>query len=323
MTRAFRALSLAITLGVVFGAVHVAAQEAYPTKPIRLVVPYPPGATSDNVGRIVAAKLAEALGQPVIVDNRPGAGGTIGTDHVARSAPDGYTLLSATSAFMAIAPQVIPVKYDPVKDFEPISLVGDAYSVLAVHPSLPARTVREFVDLSKRTPGSLNFGSAGNGSATHLFGEVFKMLTAADLTHVPYKGSAPAITDLIAGRLQAMFDPATLPHIQAGKLRALAVTTGTRWPALPDVPTMAESGVNGFNARLWFAVAGPAGLPPHIVKTLNAHLVRILARDDTKEALARVAIRAESSSPAALAERIREDIAFFAKVVKAANIKAD
>jgi tripartite-type tricarboxylate transporter receptor subunit TctC len=300
-----------------------AAQENFPNKPIRLVVPFPPGATSDNVGRIVASKLQEALGQPVVVDNRPGAGGTIGTDAVAKSAADGYTLLSATNGFLAIAPHVMAVKYDPLMDFQPISLVGDFYSVVAVHPSVPATSLLELVALAKRQPGKLNFGSAGNGSVTHLLGEVFKNLTGVDMVHVPYKGSAAAITDVLAGRLQLLFDPAAMPHVQAGKLRALAVTTPTRWPELPNVPTMAEAGVDGFKARVWFGLMAPAGLPPRIVKILNERMVEILARPDAKEALARIGLKGESSTPDALTERIREDHEFYGRIVKVANVKTD
>jgi len=312
-----------LALAVLIAPAIATAQEKYPSRPIRLVVPYPPGATSDNVGRIVASKLQDALGQPVVVDNQPGAGGTIGTAAVARSAPDGYTLLSATNGFLAIAPHVMAVKYDALKDFQMISLVGELYSVLAVHPSVPAQNVLELVALAKREPGKLNFGSAGNGSITHLFGEVFKNLTGVNMVHVPYKGSAAALTDTIAGRLQVTFDPAALPHVRAGKLRALAVTTQTRWPEIPDVPTMAEAGVKGFNANGWFAVIGPAGIPAPIVKALNAHMFEILARADAKDALARIGLKAEASTPEALAQRTREDYEFFGRIVKIANIKTD
>jgi len=323
MTHRRTTLAVLIALAMLLSAPRSDAQQTYPTKPVKYVVPFPPGATSDHVGRIVAAKLGEALGQPVVVDNRGGAGGTIGTDMVAKSAPDGYTLLSATSAFVAVAPQLMPVKYDPFKDFQPISLIGDTYSVLAVHPSVKATTVQELVALSKREPGTLNYGTAGNGSATHLFAELFKTLSGADLVHVPYKGSAAAVTDLVAGRLHAMFDPAALPHIQSGKLRALAVTSPVRWPALPNVPTLAEAGVPGFTARLWFAMLAPAGLPPHLVKVLNGHMVTILARSDVVEALGRVGIKAESSTPEVVTQRIREDHAVFGRIIRAAAIKID
>ena len=318
-----RMATVLVALGVLGLPGIAACQEKYPSKPIRLVVPFPPGATSDNLGRIIASKLQDALGQPVIVDNRPGAGGTIGTDSVAKSAADGYTLLSATNGFMAIAPHIMAVKYDPLKDFQTISLVGDSYSVLAVHPSVPANSLAELIALAKQRPGGLNFGSAGNGSLTHLFGEVFKNLAGVNIVHVPYKGSAAAITDTLAGRLQITFDPAALPHVQAGKLKPLAVTTPTRWPEIPNVPTMAEAGLPGFNARLWFGLMGPAGMPPQVVKMLSEKMADILARSDTKEALARIALKAESSTPEALTERIREDYEFFGRIVKSANIKAD
>ena len=320
----FERIAAALFALAILGASPIAAaQDKYPSKPIRLVVPYPPGATSDNVGRIIASKLQEALGQPVVVDNRPGAGGTIGTDSVAKSAPDGYTLLSATNGFLAIAPHIMAVKYDPLKDFQTISLVGDSYSVFAVHPSVPANTLAELVALAKQKPGGLNFGSAGNGSLTHLFGEVFKSLAGVSIVHVPYKGSAAAITDTLAGRLQLTFDPAALPHVQAGKLRPLSVTTPTRWPEIPNVPTMAEAGLSGFNARLWFGVIGPAGMPPQVVKLLNEKMTEILARSDTREALARIALKAESSTPEALNERIKEDYEFFGRIIRTASIKAD
>lgn len=312
-----------LALTVLIGPGGAIAQDKYPSRPIHLVVPFPPGATSDNVARIVATRLQEALGQPVIVENKPGAGGTIGTDAVAKSAPDGYTLLNATSGFLAIAPHVMPVKYDSLKDFQAISLVGDFYAALAVHPSVPAHSVAELIALAKRNPGSINFGSAGNGSITHLTGEVFSSAAGVKLVHVPYRGSAAALIDTVAGRLQVTFDPAALPYIQAGKLRALAVTTPTRWPAMPDVPTMVEAGVTDFKMSGWFGVVGPAGIPAPIVKTLSERMAEILARADTKEALARISIKAESSTAEALARRMSEDYEFFGRVVRSANVKAD
>ncbi len=312
-----------LSLAVLVGPAAASAQEKYPSRPIRLVVPFPPGATSDNVARIIATTLQDALGQPVIVENKPGAGGTIGTDAVAKSAPDGYTLLNATTGFLAIAPHLMPVKYDALKDFQMISLVGDFYSALAVHPSVPARNLAELVALAKRDPGGLNYGSAGNGSVTHLMGEVFSTAAGVKLTHVPYRGSAAALIDTVAGRLQVTFDPAALPYIQDGKLRALAVTTPTRWPAIPDVPTIVEAGVPSFRMGGWYALVGPAGIPAPIVRMLNERMTEILARPDTKEALARISIKAESSTVEALTRRLREDYEFFGRVVKSANVKVD
>src|SRR5271166_4588940 len=242
-----------------------AGAQTYPTKPIRLVVPFPAGGTTDILAREVGQRLSVSLGQSVIVDNRPGAAGNIGSELVAKSAPDGYTLLMATVGTHAINPSLYArMPYDHVKDFTPVVLVAGVPNVLEVTPSLPVYTVADLIKLAKEKPGQINFASSGSGTSIHLSGELFKTMAGVDMTHVPYKGSAAAITDLIGGQVQVMFDnlPSSLPQIKAGKLRAIAVTSAQRAPALPDVPTIAESGLPGFEATSWFGVVAPAGPAP-------------------------------------------------------------
>src|SRR5437660_7664528 len=253
------ARALAAALLVVAAPVAL-GQAAYPTKPVRLVVPYPPGGTTDLLARAAAQKLSEAWGQQVIVANRPGAAGNIGAELVARSAPDGYTLLMGTVGTHAInASLYAKMPYDHVKDFAPVILVAGVPNVLVVNPQLPVNTVPGLVAYAKANPGKLNFASSGSGTSIHLSGELFKTMTGVQMTHVPYKGSAPALTDLIGGQVQLMFDnlPSALPQIKGGKLRAIAVTSTKRAPALPDIPTMAESGLPGFEASSWFGVLAP------------------------------------------------------------------
>src|SRR5690349_12578544 len=251
------------------GAPVVPAQPAtYPTKPIRLIVPFPPAGTTDILARAVAQKLSETWGQQVVVDNHPGAGGNIGSDIVAKASPDGYTLLMGTVGTHAINPSLYAkMPYDHVKDFAPVILVAGVPNVLVVNPALPVKSVQELIVYGKANPGKLNFASSGNGTSIHLSGELFKTMTGIQMTHVPYKGSSPALTDLIAGQVQLMFDnlPSSLQFIKAGKLRALAVTSLERSSALPDVPTLAESGLPGFEVSSWFGVLAPAGTPNDII----------------------------------------------------------
>jgi tripartite-type tricarboxylate transporter receptor subunit TctC len=298
----------------------------YPTKPVRLVVPFPAGGTTDILARAVAQKLSEAWGRQMIVDNRPGAGGNIGSDLVAKSAPDGYTLLMGTVGTHAINPSLYKnMPYDHVKDFAPVILVAGVPNVLVVNPSLPVHSVPELIAYAKANPGKLNFASSGNGTSIHLSGELFKAMTGVEMTHVPYKGSAPALTDLIGGQVQLMFDnlPSSLPFIKAGKLRALAVTSGARAAALPDLPTLAESGLPGFEASSWFGVLAPAGTPRDIVAKLNGAIAGWLASPEAKEKLLAQGAIAAGGTPEDFARHIGAETSKWAKVVKASGAHID
>jgi len=314
-------------LGLVLALVAaLAAAQTYPTKPIRLVVPFPPGGATDILARDVAQKLTEAWGQSVIVDNRPGAGGNIGSELVAKSAPDGYTLEMGTVGTHAInASLYAKMPYDHVKDFTPVILVAGVPNVLVVNPSLPANSVAELIAYAKANPGKLNFASSGNGTSIHLSGELFKVMAGVQITHIPYKGSAPALQDLVGGQVQMMFDnlPPSLPQIKAGKLRALAVTSAARASALPDVPTLAESGLPGFEASSWFGILAPAGTPAPIVAKLNAEIARYLATPEAKEKLAKQGANAAGGTPDDFAKHIAAETAKWAKVVKDSGAKID
>ena len=314
-------------LGALLALVATAASaQTYPTKPIRLVVPFPPGGATDILARDVAQKLTEAWGQQVIVDNRPGAGGNIGSELVAKSAPDGYTLEMGTVGTHAInASLYAKMPYDHVKDFVPVILVAGVPNVLVVNPAVPANSVAELIAYAKANPGKLNLASSGNGTSIHLSGELFKFMAGVQMTHVPYKGSAPALQDLIGGQVQLMFDnlPPSLPQIKAGKLRALAVTSLARAPALPDVPTMAEAGLPGYEASSWFGVLAPAGTPPAIVTKLNAEIARWLATPEAKEKLSKQGANAAGGTPEDFAKHIAAETAKWAKVVKDSGAKID
>jgi len=324
-------MRLRISLFTVIAAFAVApfanAQApAYPTKPIRMVVPFPPGGATDILARDVAQRLTEAWGQQVIVDNRPGAGGNIGSELVAKSAPDGYTLEMGTVGTHAInASLYAKMPYDHVRDFVPIILVAAVPNVLEVNPSLPVNSVTELIAYAKANPGKLNFASSGNGTSIHLSGELFKVMAGVEMTHVPYKGSAPALQDLIAGQVQLMFDnlPPSLPQIKGGKLRALAVTSATRAPALPDVPTVAEAGLPGFEASSWFGLLAPAGTPPAIVSKINAEVAAWLATPEAKEKLSKQGAAAAGGTPDDFAKHIAAETVKWSKVVKASGAKVD
>ena len=319
---------LAIVAGIALIAAGVAPVAAadYPAKPIRIVVPFPPGGTTDILARAVAQKLSEAWSQQVIVDNRPGAGGNIGAELVAKAPPDGYTLVMGTVGTHAINPSLYAkMPYDHVKDFAPVILVAGVPNVLVVNPSLPLHSVRELIDYAKANPGKLNFASSGNGTSIHLSGELFKTMAGVQMTHVPYKGSAPALGDLMGGQVQLMFDnlPSSLALIKAGKLRALAVTSTERAAALPDVPTMAESGLPGYEASSWFGVLAPAGTPHEIVAKLNGAIAAWLATPEAKEKLLAQGAIAAGGTPEAFAKHIDVETAKWAKVVKASGAKID
>ena len=323
-----RALGVVLAVAAMATAPGAIAQgaAAYPAKPVRLVVPFPPGGTTDILARAVAQKLSESWGQQVIVDNRPGAGGNIGSDLVAKAAPDGYTLLMGTVGTHAINPSLYTkMPYDHVKDFAPVILVAGVPNVLVVTPSLPVNSVKELIAYAKENPDKLNFASSGNGTSIHLSGELFRTMTGVQITHVPYKGSAPALADLMGGQVQLMFDnlPSSLQFIKAGKLRALAVTSSTRSAALPDVPTLAESGLPGFEASSWFGVLAPAGTPPETVARINGAIDAWLSSPEAKDKLISQGAIAAGGTPDAFARHIAAETAKWAKVVKASGAHVD
>ncbi|MCU0897672.1 MAG: tripartite tricarboxylate transporter substrate binding protein [Burkholderiales bacterium] len=311
------------------GVAHAqgAAAAAYPGKPIRFVVPFPPGGPLDIMARAIGQKLTESWGQPVVVDNRPGAGGSLGAELVAKAPGDGYTLLMGAVSTHAINPHLYArIGYDPFRDFVPVALVAEVPNVLVVNPSVPATSVQELVALAKAKPGYLNFGSGSTGSTGHLAGELFKSLAGVDMVHIPYKGGAPAMQDLLGGQVQLMFDNLanSLPQVKAGKLRALAVTTSTRSPAVPDLPTINEAGVKGFDLSTWFGVFVPAGTPPEIVAKLNAGIVAALESKELADRLAAMGTSPpKNNTPAAFAAFVRAENAKYAKVVKESGAKVD
>lgn len=297
--------------------------DTYPSKPIRLVVPQPPGGPSDVMARLVAQKLVEALKQPVVVDNRPGANGIIGIDVVAKAAPNGYTLLMTPASSLTLVPHLYKLPYDSIKDLVPVSLVSNTGTLfMLVNSSVPAKTIQEFIDLAKSKPGQINFG-AGT-SATHLAGEMFRLATGTDITAVPYKGTGPQLTALLAGEVSMAVDgfPA-LPHVKSGKLRALAALSPKRSPVLPDVPTMRESGVQGVEIGSWTGLLAPAGTPKEIVNRLQVEIAKIVALPDVKERFASAGAEPVGNTPEQFAAIIDAENATWAKVVKATNFKID
>jgi tripartite-type tricarboxylate transporter receptor subunit TctC len=319
--------SLRFLLGVLVALwAACAAAQPYPSKPIRLVVPFPPGGTTDILARDVGQRLTEALGQPVVIDNRPGAAGNIGSDIVAKAAPDGYTLLMCTVSSHAINPSLYAkLPYDHIKDFAPVILVARVPNVLEVNPGVPVYSVTDLIKLAKEKPGQINFASSGSGTSIHLSGELFKTMAGVDMVHVPYKGSAPAITDLIAGQVQVMFDnlPSSLQQIKAGRLRAIAVTSAQRSPALPDIPTIGESGLPGFEATSWFGVLAPAGTPPAILSKLNTEIDKWLQSADGKEKLLTQGALPAGGTPDQFSAYIKSETEKWAKVVKLSGAKVD
>ena len=307
-------------------ASHPVLAQAYPAKPIRLVVPFPPGGSTDIVARIVAQKLSERLGQQVVVENRGGAGGTIGTEVVAKAAPDGYTLVLGTTSTHVVAPSVYgKIGYDPVKDFAPVSLVAVTPYLLVVNPSVNVKSLSEFVAYVKARPGKLNYASAGTGSTTHLAMEMLKSAAGLYIVHIPYNGNGPAGTAVIAGQVEMLFGslPAVLPHAKSGRVRALAVGTPKRSPSLPDVPTVAESGFPGFDASLWLAVMAPAGTPAPVVDRLHREILAAIGAPDTADALNKAGAEPITSTPAELSAMVRNGIDKYAKVVKQAGVKPE
>jgi tripartite-type tricarboxylate transporter receptor subunit TctC len=316
-----------VTLAAVL-PVHLAmAQDAWPAKqPIRIVVPFAAGGTSDILARTLGEKLQASLKQTVVIENRAGAGGVIGADVVAKAAPDGYTLLLGTIASHAINPALQPkMPYDAAKDFAPILLLGSISNVMLVGANQPYKTVADVIAAAKAKPGSIAFASAGQGSSQHMSGETFKLLAGAQLTHVPYKGSAPAIQDVIGGQIPMSFETATvaLPHIQSGKVRALAVTSAKRSRVLPDTPTLQEAGVAGFDVASWQALYAPAGTPPAIVQRLNTEIANIIATPETKAKMDGLGLEYSPNTPEQFTAFGRNEIAKWQKVVKEGNVKAE
>jgi tripartite-type tricarboxylate transporter receptor subunit TctC len=305
-------------------AIANAQAQTYPARPVRMVVPFPPGGGTDVIGRLLAAHLTRALGQQVIVDNRAGAAGRIGAEQVARAAPDGYTLLMATTTVIITAPALFPkLAYDPLKDFAPISPVASGTYLLVAHPSVPARSVRELIALAKARPGELNFASSGPGDTNHLSGELFQIEAGVKLTHVPYKGAAPGTLSVIMGETELMFGnivPA-IPPVQAGKLRPLGITTLQRSPLLPQVPTLAESGLPGFEVQTLYAMLAPAGTASDIVKRLNEGISESLRSADVKQRIEADGSQVLHSTPDALAKLMVVEIGKWSKVIKRAGIK--
>jgi tripartite-type tricarboxylate transporter receptor subunit TctC len=321
MQSILRALGAAALLGT---ALSASAQ--YPVKPIHIVVPSAPGDGSDLTARLISDKLSAALGQPVIVENKLGAGGVVGTEYAARQPADGYTLIMANAGSHSInAALYSKLSYDPAKDFVAVALVGISPNMMVVNPSLPAKSVGEFIAYAKANPGKVNFASGGNGSSAHLSAELFKSMTGAPMNHVPYKGATPALTDLIGGQVQVMIGnmPPMLPHVKAGKLRALAVTTAHRYPGLPDVPTVAESGLAGYETVAWFGLFAPAGTPKDIVQRLNREVNAIVASSEIRDKLLGLGMEPMPGSPEDFTARQAADIAKWKKVVADSGAKAD
>jgi tripartite-type tricarboxylate transporter receptor subunit TctC len=315
--------ALLATLSVAF-ALHAYGQDAWPTRPVRMILPFPPGGGTDILGRLIAERLSVSIGQPVVTENRGGAGGNVGAEAAARSAPDGYTIVLVAPS-LAISPTLYSkINYDPVKDFAPISLVATVPNVMVTQPSLPGQ-LQEFIAFVKAKPGALNFGSGGAGTSNHLAGELFNIVTGARMVHVPYKGVNLAMQDVLAGNVHLVFIgiPAAAPHIKAAKLRALAVVAPQRSSVLPDVPTVAEAGLKDFEVTTWYGILAPAGTPQPVVKRLNTELVKIMHAPEMKEKLTATGTEPLTSTPEEFAAYIKREIAKWGDVIRKAGVKAD
>ena len=303
-----------------------ALAQVFPEHPIRLISPWPPGGSNDTFSRLIATRLHKTLGQSVIVENRPGATGTLGVGQVARAPADGYTIVMGSSPTHATAAAIYPsLPYDPIRDFVPVTMVGTVSNVLVVHPSVPATTVKELIALAREKPGQLTFSSSGNGSSQHLSGEMFKVMTGVDMLHVPYKGAAPAIADILAGHVKLGFHnmPDIVPHLKTGALRAIAVTAARRAAALPEVPTIDQSGVPGYAAEVWFGVFAPAGTPRPVVERLHAAISEALTDSEIKGKLEALGNEASGLGPDAFAGYVKSEVARWADIVKKAGVKPD
>lgn len=310
---------------LLFATATAAIAQTYPAKPVRFVAPYPPGGVNDIVARIIGQRMAQALGQPWIIENRAGRGGNIGTDHVAKSAPDGYTLVHGGMGSLTLGPFLSKVPYDTLRDFEPITLTARAPNVIAVHPSLPVRSVKELIALAKSRPGELNYGTSGIGSTPHLTAALFVSMAQVKMVHIPYKGGAPATTDLLAGQIPIAFAPiaSMLPHVSSGRVRALAVSGLERSPSLPHIPTVSEAGLTKFEMSPWFGILAPAGAPADVIGRLNTELVRILRSPDVAQQLAAQGVEPAHSTPSEFLAVIKSDLAKWERVIREAGIKGE
>ena len=297
--------------------------QSYPAKPIRFIVPFPPGGGNDTLARLIGQKLTAATGQQVIIDNRPGAGGAIGAEVAAKSAPDGYTIFLAGVATHGINPNLRKkLPYDPIKDFDAVSLIASAPLLVVVHPSLPVTSVKQLIALAKKEPGKINYASNGAGGSSHMAVELFKMMTGTNLVHIPYKGLSPALTELLSGEVQLMFSSAVamLPQVKAGKLRAIAMTGAKRSPAIPDIPTVAEAGVPGYETGSWYGIVAPAGTPKLAIDRLSKEVIAIVHSPDISKRLNDEAVIPVGSTPAEFTAHIKKELARWAKVIKQSGI---
>ncbi len=322
--RIFPALIAALIAALAWAAPPALAE--YPEKSVKIIVPYPPAGTTDILARLIAQRLSERMKQPFVIENRPGAGGAIGSVAVAKSPADGYTLLMGTVNSHGINSALFKnLPYDAVKDFVPITIVGSTPNVLAVHPSVPAKTLAELLTLARAKPGSLNFASTSQGGSPHMSGELLKSMTGVDITHIPYKGAGPMLIDLIGGQVQMGFDnlPSSIGHIRSGKIRAIAVTTAKRFPGTPEIPTMAESGVPGYEVSAWFGLLAPAGTPKAVIDALYRNIADILKQPEVVKQLFDLGAQPGGNAPEAYARQIAADVEKWKKVVAATGVKAE
>ena len=317
----------AIALVAVFSFVNALPAQAqqYPAKPIRLIVPFVAGGSADVLSRVLAQRLTQQYGQQVVVENRPGSGGHVGAEAAARSTPDGYTIVFGTIGIHAAYTIYSKLNYDPSRDLQPVSMYADVPNILVVHPSVPVKNVKEFIALAKSNPGRLNFGTAGSGSSTHMAGEWFKLYTGVNLTHVPYKGSAQAMQDLLGGQIELMFEnlPTAIAQVRAGKVRSIGMTSRERSPSMPEVPTLAETGVPGFEATAWFTIAAPAKVPADIIRKLNADMNAFLKAPEMQQRWIDMGVVPLGGSPADAEKFFVVEREKWGKVIKAAGIRGD
>jgi tripartite-type tricarboxylate transporter receptor subunit TctC len=313
------------TATALFLAASVAAAQSYPARSVRMVVHFPPGGPTDLVGRALGQRLSEYWKQPVVIENRPGAGGVLGVETVLRAPADGHTLLFGTSGSLALAPALQKLPYNVFTDLAPITLAVINPQILVVHPSLPVKSVQDLIRLAKSRPGQINYASVGPGSPNHMGMELLKSMTGIDMVHIPYKGTAPAMADVIAGQVSLLFNsmPAVLPHVQSGRLRGIAVGSAKRSPAAPDIPTVAESGVPGFQYTTWYALLAPAATPKEVIARINADSVKALSQPDMVQSLASQGAEPAPTSPEGLAKFMREEFEAWRKVIKAAGIRLE